>query len=97
MLDGKRFGKPLLPILFHAWIHAVLMAVFLKLYGIDWKTVAICYTIQKGTHFIIDVWKGKMNVWFPSLQSPDNKLHWVVFGFDQLLHSVVIIWMAAII
>jgi len=35
-----------------------------------------------------------MNGWFPALQSPANKWHWVVFGFDQLLHALVIIGMS---
>jgi hypothetical protein len=28
------------------------------------------------------------------LQNPANKLHWILFGFDQLLHSLVIIEMS---
>ncbi len=62
MLDAKRIGKPLWPILCHA-----------------------------GNH---DVLKGKCNVWFPSAANPANKLHWILFGFDQFLHAVVIILMA---
>jgi len=46
------------------------------------------------THFLIDVWKGRMNGWFTTLQSPANKWHWTVFGFDQLLHALVIIGMS---
>ena len=32
--------------------------------------------------------------WFPALQSPANKWPWIVFGFDQLLHALVIIGMS---
>jgi NADH:ubiquinone oxidoreductase subunit H len=50
--------------------------------------------LQLVTHFLIDVWKGRMNGWFPALRSPSNKGHWIVFGLDQLLHTLVIIGMA---
>jgi hypothetical protein len=46
------------------------------------------------SHFLIDTWKGRMNVWFSSIQSPENKFHWYVFGFDQYLHALIIIVMS---
>lgn len=95
MLNAKRLGKPLFPIFIHASIHAMLMSLVLGCFiGFtnDWGYLVI---FQWGTHFLIDVWKGRMNGWFPSLQSPANKWHWVVFGFDQLLHALVIIGMAS--
>jgi len=95
MLNAKRFGKPLLPILAHAMVHTVLMWLFLSLFFGFTKTVMAAAFFQLITHFLIDVWKGRMNGWFPVLQSPDNKFHWVVFGFDQLLHGIVIGLMAA--
>lgn len=93
MLSAKRFGKPLFLIFIHAAVHAMLMGFVLGWFigFIDhWAYLVI---FQWVTHFLIDVWKGRMNVWFPSLQSPANKWHWVVFGFDQFLHAVVIILM----
>ena len=105
MLSAKKFGKSLFPILCHAFVHALLMGVFLEIYyysqlrnynPIDFNFTFIDKLIvfQLATHFLIDVWKGRMNGWFPALQSPANKWHWVVFGFDQLLHGIVIILMA---
>jgi hypothetical protein len=93
MLSAKRFGKPLSPILAHASVHSLLMGLFLIGYCNPnmWTKLV---SLQLISHFIIDVWKGKMNVWFPALQSPANKWHWVVFGFDQLLHAIVIILMS---
>ena len=93
MLNAKRLGKPLHPIFTHAFIHASLMLVFLSLFGLSGSKLFCLFTFQLNTHFLIDVWKGKMNSWFPSLQSPANKWHWIVFGFDQLLHAIVIILM----
>lgn len=105
MLSAKRLGKPLLPIFCHALVHATLMFIvvwFWMSYNIHyWDGITVLeinlFALQLSTHFLIDVWKGKMNVWFPLLQNPANKLHWIVFGFDQLLHAVVIIIMYSIL
>lgn len=93
MLNAKRLGKPLTPILVHAWVHALLMISTLMIFGIDESLCIKLYFFQWITHFIIDVWKGRMNGWFPALQNPANKWHWIVFGIDQLFHAVVIILM----
>lgn len=95
MLDAKKFGKPLYPIFTHAFIHASLMLVCLSLFfGVRGSDLTILFVFQLITHFLIDVCKGRMNEWIPSLQSPANKWHWIVFGFDQFLHSVAIIIMS---
>lgn len=103
MLNAKRLGKPLFPIFWHALVHANLMWICLEIYGyyylgthpFRWEISVIdeLFLFQLITHFIIDVWKGRMNGWFPSLQSPANKWHWIIFGLDQLFHAVVIIVM----
>jgi branched-subunit amino acid ABC-type transport system permease component len=104
MLDAKRLGTPLFPIFIHALIHASLMGIVLEIYSYNtipnynpfercFSTVDVLFLFQLFTHFAIDVWKGKMNGWFPSLQSPANKWHWIVFGYDQLMHAIVIILM----
>jgi hypothetical protein len=94
MLNAKRFGKPLYPIFCHAEVHAILMGVFIKLIGFSWGITIILFAIQSVTHFLIDVWKGRMTDWFPLLQDPANKWHWVLFGTDQFLHAFVIILMS---
>ena len=95
MLNAKRLGKPLYPIFTHAFIHASLMLVLLALvFGFSGLKLAALFGFQLITHFLIDVWKGRMNGWFPALQSPANKWHWIVFGFDQLLHALIIIAMS---
>lgn len=93
MLDAKAKGSPWYPILVHSFVHGTLMGIVL-LFCL-YPNIIISYLIlfQVGSHFLIDVWKGKMNVWFPVLQNDKNKLHWVVMGFDQLLHGIVIITM----
>ncbi len=72
-------------------IHSVLMSLSLIFFGVEFYKIAIVFVLQLITHFGIDLLKGKMNYWFPKLQDPANKWHWIVFGFDQYLHSIVII------
>lgn len=102
MLGAKRLGKPLIPIFIHASVHAFLMLVAIKIILIangDFRADIIfyCAAIQLITHFAIDVLKGRMNVWVPVVSNPANKFHWWLFGFDQYLHAIVIIFMTYII
>jgi len=105
MLNAKRLGSPLFPIFCHALVHGLLMALCLEVFfsvTIDGyspfefraTTTDYLFLLQVSSHFFIDVWKGKMNKWFPLLQSPSNKWHWVVFGADQFFHQLIIIIMA---
>lgn len=97
MLKAKSSGTPLWPIFLHAFIHAFLMGIVL-LFFIDSPDNSMVWTklflLQLVSHFIIDVWKGRMNVWFYSLRDTSKYPHWIIFGLDQLLHSTVIIFIA---
>jgi hypothetical protein len=94
MLNAKRFGKPIYPIFVHAFIHASLMLVVLSLgFGQSGLKLLLLFLFQLITHWLIDIWKGRMNIWFPKLQNPANKEHWIIFGFDQYLHAAVIVIM----
>lgn len=97
MLNAKSLGKPLLPIFAHAAVHATLMGLLLAFGNL---TVALWFNLvcfQLLSHFLIDLWKGRMNGWFPILKSPASKWHWIIFGFDQFLHAAVIciMWLTA--
>lgn len=91
MLQAKRTGSPMLPIFHHALVHAILQFLTVLIFTENVKNLADVFIIQLVSHFLIDVWKGRMNVWFPSLSNPANKYHWYVFGIDQFFHSVIII------
>ena len=96
MLNAKQSGKPLLPVFAHAGVHAVLFFIaVLVLHGIEKAILAAA--IQLPMHFAIDVFKGRLNGWFPGLRSFDNKFHWYVFGADQFLHQCVIIVTSALV
>ena len=96
MLNAKRFGTPWLPILGHACVHGILMFFPLCFMLGDTWLVTILVWFQIITHFIIDVMKGKLNVWLPTVSNPANKSHWYIFGADQLCHQIVIITMVQI-
>ena len=75
MLNANRLCKPLYPIFCHAEVHAILMGVFIKIMGFAWEIAITLFTFQLAARFLIDVWKGRMNDWFPSLQDPGNNWH----------------------
>lgn len=89
MLAAKRLGKPLVPIWIHACVHGLLSFYVLLLAGSVASAAYGCMIIW-FSHFLIDVLKGRMNGWFPTLQNPANVYHWWVFGIDQTLHVLVI-------
>lgn len=94
MLRAKGSGKPLFPIFKHALTHTTLMFIFLLFANLSNEKLLVLSVFQLTTHFLIDTLKGNMNIWFPILQNPINRWHWVMFGFDQLLHALVIVLMS---
>lgn len=94
MLKAKATGSPMFPIMVHGAAHGVLMGIVVLLFTFQ-VDLAIFVTIAQGyLHFMIDLWKGRMNVWFPALKDTTKYPHWVIFGLDQLLHAIVIILIA---
>jgi len=92
MLKAKYLGKPLFPIFCHALVHALLMCGFLYFYT-NINTLINLFLLQLITHFIIDTLKGNINYFFPNVTDNKKPVHWYVFGFDQLLHNIVIVIM----
>lgn len=103
MLEAKKFGTPLSPIFQHAMVHTSLMLIIIFSYfifnGVEEYPgkLTMLIWLELLTHFGIDVLKGKLNKWFPSLQNPANKYHWYIFGADQFLHMTVIFLMVYIL
>ena len=95
MLRAKALGRPLLPIAAHAAVHTTLMAAVL-LVLVPGPGVGPALVLQAVSHFGIDALKGRLNGWFPALRDPTRQSHWVVFGFDQMLHHAVIVAMVAL-
>jgi len=93
MLVAKRSGTPLYPIFIHAFIHTSLMLAICSFFHLGNQILAELFLLQLLSHFTIDVLKGKMNIWFSKVANPANKVHWYIFGLDQLLHQLVIVLM----
>jgi len=92
MLRAKSKGSPLFPIFVHAGVHGFLMLIILFFF-IPMALAFKLSAFQWISHFAIDVLKGKMNVFFPSVANPSNRLYWMLFGFDQFLHQSIILLM----
>lgn len=91
MLSAKRFGTPVTPIIVHAGVQALLMFSVVSIgYGVH--AGALVGVLQFLTHALIDTTKGRINATFPAVQSPANPAHWYVFGIDQTLHVLVILF-----
>ena len=91
MLDAKRLGEPVYPIFIHALIHALFVFIIAGIFSNKGDIVVRCFVFELLTHWIIDILKGRLNAWVPSVSQPQNKAHWYIFGLDQLLHQIVLI------
>lgn len=97
MLKAKQFGKPLFPIFCHALVHGLMMGLVLHFWlpgnWFKWDIVDNLIIFQVVTHFMFDVLKGRFTYWYPIFQDKMKYPYWRLMGFDQLLHTIVIIWM----
>lgn len=91
MLSAKRFGTPVTPIIAHAGVHALLMFLVV-LFGYGVHAALLVGVFQFVSHALIDTTKGRINATFPAVQSSANPAHWYVFGIDQTLHILVILF-----
>ena len=92
MLEAKQTGKPLLPIFGHAGVHAILMYVAMYSFVL-FETLLAMTVFQLIAHFLTDVLKGRLQATFPKLADSKNKAHWILFGADQLMHTLAILYM----
>ena len=98
MIRAKADGKNLPPIVLHAAIHAVLMGLCLLVYGTGWQMLLVLMMIELVSHSVLDISKAKISNRFPYWSDNRHKAYWILYGFDQLLHQmvVILIWQLAI-
>jgi hypothetical protein len=98
LIRSKADGRNVWPILLHAVLHAVLMGACLLVFGVNVELSLWLMLLEVVTHFVIDFGKAAVSVKVPLLADVKQKAYWVLFGFDQLLHQlvVVVIWYAAV-
>lgn len=98
MIRAKADGRNPWPILLHAAIHAALMGGCLWGFGTGGLLLWILMTTELLSHFLIDILKARLSVWFPFLADTNRKPYWIIYGLDQLLHQLVVaaIWYTAV-
>ena len=72
----------------------MLMGLCLLIFGASWKLLLLLMLAELVSHFLIDTGKGRLTARFPKLADMQQKPYWMLYGFDQLLHLLVImgIW-----
>jgi len=77
--------------LLHACIHAMLMGLCMLLFGVSWKMLLLLMLAELVSHYLIDTTKGLLTARFHSLADQQKRSYWMLYGFDQLLHLLVIV------
>ncbi len=97
MIRAKADGKTYWPIALHSFIHAALIGVCLLIWNVSWSQILMLSALEFGSHFFIDTAKGRLSARFPVLAGIHGKPYWILYGFDQLLHQMVLvlIWCCA--
>lgn len=91
MIRAKADGKDLSPIVLHSSVHAVLIGLCLIAFGVEWQRSLVLMLLELVSHFVIDTSKARLSARRPYLADMRYKPYWMVFGFDQLLHLLIII------
>ena len=91
MIKAKTDCKKAGPILLHAGIHALLMGLCLLLFEVSWKLLLLFILAELFSHFLIDTAKVRLTARIPKLMDMKQKPYWMLYGFDQLLHLLVIV------
>jgi len=87
---AKQNGKDFEPIFCHGLVHGIAFAIITHIFFGVWYAIFVLF-FETITHSVIDYLKAKCNVWMPTAKNPAGRLHWFLFGFDQLLHYIVIL------
>lgn len=96
MHKSKAIGAPIGPIFLHACVHAGFVAVLLFIFQFNGNLILQLTLFQLVSHFLIDVTKGKLSAGFQMFRDNTTYPYWMLFGFDQFLHGVVMILIWAI-
>lgn len=86
MINAKSIGKPIFPIMIHAFFHSIGVFIVLFINNIDLKLCIISMIIEFISHTIIDITKGLLQNKYDKLRDNKNPWYWHLFQIDQLLH-----------
>jgi len=93
MLESKATGRSLHWIAAHAGVHGVLVAPVALAFG-SFERALAAVAVVTLSHLIIDTGRSLLMVRYPVLADATRKQFWSALGFDQLLHGLVLIWVA---
>ena len=91
MIRAKADGRNPWPIILHASIHAGLVGLCMLLWEVSWRLLSLLVLLELVSHFLIDTAKGRLTARYPILADMQRKPYWMLYGFDQLLHLLVIV------
>ena len=91
MNRAKVSGNHISQIMLHALVHATLVGLVCFIFRLEYKEILLLFAFQFITHFLIDLTKAKLTISFKVFQDSTTKPFWILFGFDQYLHAVVMI------
>jgi len=60
------------------------------------RAALLAFIIETVTHTLIDVMKGRINLWFPVVEDAGKPLYWTIMGADQLFHQAVLIFVVSL-
>ncbi len=93
MLESKATGRSVQWIAAHAGVHGALATPVLLAFESFGQALLIVAVIAVS-HFVIDTGRSLLLTSYPILADSTRKAFWSALGFDQLLHGLVLIWVA---
>lgn len=96
--QAKAAGRPLGPIAEHAAIHGLLVGLaVLIVVGPSLSILALAAGLELVTHFAIDLTRARLGIRLPVLADMRSNPFWWALGVDQLLHGMVLVWIAYLV
>ena len=92
MIRAKADGRDVWSIMLHAGVHALLIGACLLFWGVVWESLLLFMLVEFVSHFLIDTIKGRLTARFSALGDQQRKPYWMLFGLDQLLHLLIVVW-----
>ncbi len=98
MLAAKREGRPVGPVALHGTIHGALAAGAIGITAAPpLGVLGLGAAIVLVSHFAIDLGRAQFSARYAALRDSGHRAFWGALGFDQLLHGLVLIAVAAVV
>lgn len=94
MQEAKATGSAPGWVAAHGAVHGILSTPLLLMFASSGSAFSYA-AIVAASHFAIDMARSRLGVRFEILTDPTARPFWTAVGFDQLLHGLVIVWVAS--